>query len=136
MHINKLWFLISMKILCFGNEYVKGDDLALKLADSLNISGVEFVKCQSLQDLEQVNDDVAIIDTVIGINKVEVINNIDDLELGKMYSLHDFDLGFHLKLMKELGKIKSVKIIGVPSSMDFEDVKNSITNLLSKKQGI
>ena len=126
--------LVSMKILCFGNECVKGDDIALKLVDSWEIKGVEFVKCQSLQDLEYVNDDVAIIDTVLGIKEVEIIDNIDDLQLGKMYSLHDFDLGFHLKLMKELGKIKSVKIIGVPMSMDFEEIKKSMSSLLSKSE--
>lgn len=119
-----------MKILCFGNEFVKGDNIALKLADSLRIDGVEFFKCQSISDLEKVNDDVIIIDSVMGIKNVEIIDNIDDLQLGKMYSLHDFDLGFHLKLMRELGKIKSVKIIGIPMRMKLEDAKVAITKLL------
>jgi Ni,Fe-hydrogenase maturation factor len=119
-----------MKVLCFGNRFVRGDNIALKLADSLKLEGVEFLKCEDLSDLERVNDDVTIIDTVLGLKDIEVITNIDSLQLSKMYSLHDFDLGFHLKLYKELGKIKSVKIIGIPFRMKLDDVKEEITKLL------
>lgn len=119
-----------MKILCFGNRFVRGDNISLKLADSLKIKGVEFLKCEDLSDLERINDDVTIIDTVLGLKEIEVIDDINDLQLGKMYSLHDFDLGFHLKLMRELGKIKSVKIIGIPIRMKLEDAQKEIAELL------
>ncbi len=53
-------------------------------------------------------------DVIKGLKEVQILENIDDLELCNSLTCHDLDLGFYLKLMKETGKIKKVKIIGLP----------------------
>jgi hypothetical protein len=58
------------------------------------------------------------IDTVIGIDKVVVLRNIDQLEDSPHVSVHDADLGFHLKWLRKLGKNPKVVIFGVPAEGD------------------
>jgi Ni,Fe-hydrogenase maturation factor len=118
-----------MKVLCFGNEFVKEDSLAKELADELKIDGVEFIKCDSL---EGVSGDVVILDVVEGIQDVVLIglNKIKDFH---PVSMHDFDLGTELKLRKEIGEIKDVKIIGIPMKGDKEQIKKNIKKILQKE---
>ncbi|MFC1648838.1 hypothetical protein ACFL1B_05250 [Nanoarchaeota archaeon] len=54
-------------------------------------------------------------DVVQGIDEVKLFDDIETFEQHKPSSLHDFDLGFFLKLLKEAGQVKGkVTIIGVP----------------------
>ena len=74
------------------------------------------------------------LDAVEGIDKVTMIEDIDLIKNEKKYSLHDFDLGMTLKLLKKMKKIDSVKILGVPVNYGeeraFEELKKLITTLL------
>ena len=63
---------------------------------------------------------------------------MDKIVTGKVYSLHDFDLGFNLKLMKKTGTLKDVNIIGIPAYMKDEEVydgvKKAIKSIARKKE--
>jgi len=106
-------------ILVFGNPLVNEDALALKIADKLSllpeINGkFKFIKTDSLDNLEDYGEKLLILDVATNIKKVELITDLKNLEQNKIYSMHDFDLGFNLKLLMKLRKIKSVKIIAIP----------------------
>ncbi len=117
-------------ILCFGNEFIKQDSLAKELADELTIPNHKFIKCNSPNELLNIKGDIIIMDVVKGIDKVIIIKDLDQLKTNKLYSLHDFDLAFFLKLMKETGKISSIKIIGIPQKGNKEKIKQQIKKLI------
>jgi Ni,Fe-hydrogenase maturation factor len=121
-------------LLAFGNPYLKEDNLALELADILikeKIKGIEIVKCISPEEvMDYLNKDFYILDVVKDLKEVRMIDDIDKLQSGKMVSLHDFDLGFFLKLMKETGKIDKVKIICIPQEGDVEKIKEEVIKIL------
>lgn len=59
--------------------------------------------------------EIIILDTVIGIDKPKIIHLSDLTKTGKTpVSPHDYDLLFHLLLLKKTKRINEVKIIGVP----------------------
>ncbi|MEM2974643.1 MAG: hypothetical protein QW112_03415, partial [Candidatus Micrarchaeia archaeon] len=57
----------------------------------------------------------------------------DELTEHKCYSLHDFDLAMSLKLMQKMGKLKRVRIIGIPPKYPkqkaLEELKKKIISL-------
>ncbi len=114
------------KIYLLGNPLVDADSLPLKIAKSLQkeFPAIEFAEFDPTEDLPE---EMIAIDTVIGIDKVKVIDNIDDVINGKIYSLHDFDIGFNLKLMKKLGRMKNVKIIGIPAGLTEDEAVSKVS---------
>jgi 8-oxo-dGTP diphosphatase len=115
-------------IYVFGNPLVKRDSLPLKLIDRLRkkFPSLEFREFDTTEDLE-LEGELNIIDTVKGIKKVEIIEDIDKIVSDKIYSTHDFDLGYNLKLWKKMGMIDKARILGVPSSMKDEDALEQLT---------
>ena len=108
-----------MKIYVFGNKDSPLDRKAFLVAKRLKkpFPKVDFVEVGINSDLPIDSKKLTVIlDVVEGIDNVEVIN---DKELHKLInigstSVHDFDLGFQLKYLKKIGKLKKVKIIGIP----------------------
>jgi Ni,Fe-hydrogenase maturation factor len=122
-------------IYVFGNPLVKEDSLPLKLIENLRkeFPSIEFKEFDTVEDLE-LDKELNIIDTVKGIKKVELIEDIDKIITDKIYSMHDFDLGYNLKLFKKMKMIDKVRIFGIPSDMDekvvFEQLKKLIKSIL------
>jgi len=123
---------VKTLLLVFGNEYLKEDSLAVEISRELEIDDVDVKRCTSPDQLYDYQDYeiVFVLDVVKGIDEVKMITDIDQIKSHKLYSLHDFDLGFFLKLMKELGVLKEIKIIGIPQSGDKEKIKREIIKLL------
>ena len=115
-----------MKVYCFGNEFLKEDSLAKEIADSISIEGVEFVKCSDSSEIFLQEKEIVILDVVEGISEVVVFDDIDKLKDNSIVTLHDFDLGFFLKLMKGIDQIGKVRIIGVPMKGDKERIKKDV----------
>jgi len=123
-----------MKIFCFGNEFLKEDSLAKELADELRIDDIEFVKCNSPEDmLAESQEDYVILDVAEGIEEVLLIESLSQLQTHNMVSLHDFDLSYFLKLMRNMGQLKEIKIIAIPMKGDKEKIKAAITELVKEK---
>ena len=120
-------------LLAFGNEYVEEDSLAIEISRELKIDNVDIKRCYSVGDLYDYQDyeNIFILDVVKDLEKTTLITDIDRIKSHKLYSLHDFDLGFFLKLMKSLGVLKEIKIIGVPQKGDKEEIKKDILKLIS-----
>ena len=121
-----------MKILVFGNPFLENDSLPLKLLPELRerFPNVEFKEIDPTEDLDKQGRDLVILDTIEGIKNITEINSIEQLHANKVYSMHDFDLAYNLKLLKKIGKIDSVRIIGVPMGIDGEDAIGEIGKLL------
>jgi Ni,Fe-hydrogenase maturation factor len=71
---------------------------------------------------------------VEGIEKVKEIS-LEDIKMNKCCSLHDFDLAMSLKLMEKMGKLKKIRIIGIPfgysKKMAVKELKKQIPKILS-----
>lgn len=122
-----------MKVYVFGNLDFENDTLALKIAKSLEgkIENVKFVFIKPNEDLPFVEEEsVVILDTIQGIDEVTVITEADleNLKVEKSVTAHDFDLGFQLKYLKKLGKLKTFTIIGISMNrkINIEEVKKLI----------
>ncbi|HLD85152.1 MAG TPA: hypothetical protein VI968_01200 [archaeon] len=121
-----------MKIYIAGNMLVKEDSIPLKLMGKLQevFPEKKFIELEPSDNMPE-EKSLIIIDTIEGIKDVMVLENTDNIETGKIYSLHDFDLGFNLKLMKKTGKLESVKIIGVPQNIDEKEALKQISDVIN-----
>lgn len=105
------------KILVFGNPLVEKDKLPLELIPYLTkrFPEIEFKEFDSIEDLQNEGSVIYIIDSVENIENVTIIYNIDQIEISNsLYTIHDMDLGYMLKLMKKVNMIDKVIIFGIP----------------------
>jgi len=128
-------FTINMKFLVFGNILTEKDNLAVKLLPRLRkeFPEIEFKEFDPTENLEAEIQDgkLFILDVVEGIDKVTIIKDIEQLKTDKLYSMHDFDLGFNLKLLHKIGKLKEIEIIGLPMKMKEEETIEEIRKILN-----
>ncbi len=119
-------------LLVFGNEYLKEDNMAIKIAEELKLNNIDIKRCYSVDSIFNYYDyeKIFVLDVVKNIDKATLIEDIDKIKEHALFSLHDFDLGFFLKLMKELGTLKEIKIIGIPQKGDKEEIKESVLKIL------
>jgi len=106
---------LKKKILyVFGNEYLKNDSFAKKISKII-ANKIKVVLCTAPEILLESNEkEIIILDVIKNIKKIIIITDISKIKTSKIISLHDFDLGFFLKLMKEMKINKKIKIIGIP----------------------
>lgn len=116
----------------FGNLLVKEDSLPLKILPRLKkeFREIEFVEFNTVEDLEKEGPDLIIIDTVEGTNDVSLITDINSIKIKNIFSLHDFDLAYNLKLMKKIGMLNSVKIFAIPKNMNEEEAFKKLKKLI------
>ncbi len=112
----------------FGNPYLEFDSLAIKVAKNLEGNkSIKIIYCNSPEILiESEENEIIILDVIKGISKISIITDISQIKTRKLTTMHDFDLGFFLHLMKELGINKKIKIIGVPESGDIEEISKEV----------
>lgn len=117
----------------FGNEFLEGDSFAHEVATRLR--GVRTKKCRSPDDLLSVEDEeVIILDVVKGAENPVLLDNVAQLKTRNLTSLHDFDLGFFLTLLKELGLGKKIKILGVPASGNPKKIASQVMTWITPKK--
>ncbi len=125
-----------MKILVFGNLLTKQDNLALKILPKLRdlFPDIEFKEFDPTENLEAEieNKKLSILDVVQGINNVTIIRDIEQLSQNKVYSMHDFDLAYNLKLLKKIGKLKEIEIIGLPQNISEGEAISQIQLIFKK----
>jgi hypothetical protein len=122
------------KVYVLGNPLEQKDSLPLKILPRLKkqFPKIDFQHLDPTENFPE-EENLILIDTIVGIDKVCVLGlgDLDKVELSPQCSLHDFDLGFQLKLMKKLGKLKDVKIIGIPANYDEKKAIEEIKLFLS-----
>ncbi|MBU0467315.1 MAG: hypothetical protein KJ718_05105 [Nanoarchaeota archaeon] len=121
------------KIYILGNPSFESDSLPVKLLPKLKSSlpNFQFIHLDPTENLPE-EEHLILIDIILGIKEVKVLTDIDKIESSPNVSMHDFDLGFQLKLMKKLGKIDKVTIIGVPQNINESQVLEQIKQTLGK----
>ncbi|OGI25556.1 MAG: hypothetical protein A3J76_05745 [Candidatus Moranbacteria bacterium RBG_13_45_13] len=119
----------------FGNPLLDFDNLPLKLAPKLKkiFPKINFVITDPNENLKPINRELFIIDTIEGIKKVTLIDDLKKIQTQKIYSLHDFDLGFNLKLLQKIGKLEKIKIFGVPMRGDEEKIFKQLAKVIKSK---
>ena len=75
-------------------------------------------------------EELIVIDTVVGIRKVKVFDDINKFDTSPRVSMHDFDALANIRLLIKLGKIKKVKIIGIPPSMKKEEAISEVGEIV------
>lgn len=117
-----------MKILVFGNPLVGKDSLVLRILPELRkkFPEIEFEEVEPTEGLEKHGKNLVILDAVEGIKKVMIIDSIEQLQTNRVCSMHDFDLAYNLKILKKLGLVDSVKVIGVQSGMGEREASEEV----------
>jgi Ni,Fe-hydrogenase maturation factor len=121
---------IKKRVFCFGNPLVKRDSLPILLLPELRkeFPVIEFIEAESPEDIEE-EPEINIIDTVEGIKEAREVD-LDEAKLHKCCSLHDFDLAMSLKLLKKMGKLKTLRIIGIPVAYSKKQAMNELKKLI------
>ena len=112
-----------MKIYVFGNPLAKEDNLPIKLLPKLKklFPKIEFEIADPNENFPPEEEkDLVILDTVKGLKEPKILK-LEDLQSLERTpnSPHDYDLMLHLQLLKKLKKINSVRIFGIPLSLDI-----------------
>ena len=135
----KVEYIAIMKIYIFGNQDIQEDNMAIEVANKLEskVDNIEFITVKPNEDLPFVNEkNIIIMDTIQGIDKIEIINekNLDKLELSPRNTVHDFDLGFQLKYLKKIGKLGKVTVIGLPQNgeIDYLRIQSILRKLVAQ----
>lgn len=122
-----------MTVLVFGNPYLEQDNFALEVADRL-LPEVECVKCTSPDDLlDYVGQQIIILDVVKNIRDPILITNMDQIKSASLMSLHDFDVGYFIALLKNLDMLPTITIIGVPPQGNVETITLQVKTWIKKE---
>lgn len=124
-----------MKIFVFGNEDLPYDSLPLRLLPKLQktFPQIEFIKKDPNEEWDAAPELTAI-DTVEGIKNVTLFDDLTKFQPSPRISMHDFDALANLRLMQKIGRIKKIKIIGLPPTISEKKALPEIISLLSSSQ--
>jgi hypothetical protein len=119
---------MNKTIYLVGNLLLEEDSLPIELKPHLEkqFPQIKFKEYDPTEDLPEDTKDLIIIDTVEGLDKPQIFTDIDQFSSQKTYSMHDFDLGWSLKLYKKLRMFETLTIIGIPSNFTLKDKKSVI----------
>lgn len=122
-----------MKIFVFGNEDLKEDSLPLRILPALRkqFPNINFEVKDPNEEWE-VPAELIIIDTAFGVDHVTIFDDLDKFSKTPRISMHDFDALTNLRYLKKLGKIKDIKIIGMPPEMEETDALAKTSELIRK----
>ena len=115
----------------FGNPDITLDALPLRILERLRIRfpHIHFVTLDPNEEWE-IPDPFVIIDTVVGSTEVHLFLSLDEFSASPIVSMHDFDALFNLRYLSKLGKLGTVRIIGVPPGMDDETALKEVSPLI------
>ncbi len=123
----------KLTIYVFGNPLLPEDSLPLRLLPALKKAcpQINFRAADPTENLKPTNGQLVIIDTVLGANDIVLIDDLDKIQLAPIYSAHDLDLGFNLKLLAKLGQLEKVIIFGLPPKMPKQTALKKLIKLLN-----
>jgi Ni,Fe-hydrogenase maturation factor len=127
-------------ILYFGNELIPEDKIAIDIVEEISgrLPDIEAVHCQSPEEVTRYKDyhEVFIVDVSPDVDDVVVVESLKSLKKRELFSLHDFDLNFFLRLMDKLGGLGNIKIIALPEKGErkvlVEKLYNTIKDTISQ----
>jgi hypothetical protein len=121
-----------MTVYLIGNTLVKEDNRPSELRGELEKAFPQIRFTEADPNENFIPEPTGfIIDTVIGIDRCRWFTDPESFEQTAGVSPHDYDLGFHLKLLLKLKKITGVRILGIPPMVHARDVISEISRYLS-----
>lgn len=124
-------------IYIFGNPLLNFDNTPFKVLPDLKkeLPYINFITRDPNENLKPDKDgELIIIDTIMDIKDVIAINDINKIKNSPRYSMHDFDLGFNLKLLEKIGKLKKITIFGVPAKIKKRVAIKQLVNAIKKEK--
>ena len=120
-----------MEIYVFGNPEIENDSLPLKILPELqkNFPEIKF-EIKDPNEEWETPEELTIIDTVLGIEEVKIFEDLKNFSKAPNVSLHDFDAYSNLKYLEKLGRLKKIKIIGIPPIISQEKAVKEISKIL------
>lgn len=120
---------MKKKVYVLGNPLVDVDSLPIKLLPILQHLCPQFY-FEMLDPSEELhlenNQEVIFIDSVVGIDKVTVFNDLSHFIYSPRVTVHDYDLLVNLKLLQKLGRLKKFTIIGVPVKGNLKKIAKDV----------
>jgi len=117
-----------MTIYVFGNQEIQNDSLPLKIIPKLQKKFPEInFEIKDPNEEWEVPEDLTIIDTVLGIEDIKVFIDLKSFSKAPNVSLHDFDVYSNLRYLEKLGRLKKIKIIGIPTTISQEKALEEIS---------
>ena len=119
------------RIFVFGNINLENDSLPLRIMPQLQekFPDIQF-EVRDPNEEWGVPDEFIIIDTVVGIKEIRIFETLDKFLSAPRVSMHDFDFLTNLQYLWKLGKIKKIKIIGLPPNMEESEAVKKVSAIL------
>jgi hypothetical protein len=121
-------------IFVLGNPLEDTDRVPIQLLPELTkvYPNINFVLFDPTEELpEPIPKHMYLLDTIEGIDKVTLFTDMNNFLLSPRFSVHDFDVPLFLGILKKLGKINQVTIIGIPKKATIHDALQQITQQFS-----
>lgn len=121
-------------VFVFGNPDVPQDSLPVRLLPALRkkFPAIDFQVKDPNEEWEiSENEVLTIIDSAEGIREVTVFDSLERFVAAPRLTMHDFDALANLRLLQKLGKIKKIKVIGIPPAMPEQEALQKISAALS-----
>lgn len=124
---------MKQKIYVLGNELEATDSKAMILMKILSKKSLpfEFIVFDPTEEFPDSKDPIILLDTVINISKPTLFTSLSEWKLSPSVSVHDFDLPLSLGILKKLGKIKDIYIIGVPNRGNNSSLCKKVLRILN-----
>lgn len=122
-------------VFIFGNPDLPMDALPIRIMPQLAAArpDLHFVLKDPNEDWD-IPETLVVIDTVVGIDRVMLFEGLDAFTPFAHVSVHDFDAYTNLRFLKKLGKLTSVRIIGVPVGVREDVAVSRVLELLSQER--
>ena len=116
-----------------GNELLEDDSMPFEILPKLKdkFPDISFIHHDPSENLKP-EKLLIIIDTAINTDKVVLIRKAEMLEQHDLYSPHDWDLAFNLKLLIRLGEIDDFVIIALPPRGDIDKIFGDVVVEIEK----
>lgn len=122
-----------MRIFIFGNPDLEEDSLPLRLLPELRKRfPAHSFEVKDPNEEWDIPDELVIIDTVVGTKEVALFTSLSAFQPAPRITMHDFDAFANLRYLEKLGRLKSVRIIGVPPAIGKEEALEKIGTFLSQ----
>jgi len=122
-----------MIVYVFGNPDLPADSLPLKILPGLEkkMPQVRFVVKDPNEEWD-VPEELVVIDTVEGVKDVTVFDDLTKFVAAPRVTMHDFDALTNLRYLQKLGKIKKIKVIGIPATIPENEALQKVAVLLGQ----
>jgi len=121
-----------MKIFVFGNEDLEVDNLPIRILPKLREKFPEInFEVKDPNEEWDIPEEMIILDTVIGIKEITIFDDLEKFSKTPRVSMHDFDALSNIRYLYKLGKIKKIKIIAIPPSLEESEAVKKIAKVLS-----